>query len=217
MLEVRRVGLIGDVHTESVRLRGVLAHFRAQNVDRILCTGDIPDGRYGAREVDACCALLAASSVLTVSGNHDRWLQDNEQRDLEGATERDELAATTLQFLAQLPATLSLQTPSGELLLCHGTDNDDMAGVQPFDRGVALENNGALQHLLHQGRYRYVVAGHTHRAMVRTIEGLILINPGTLLEGHTPCCAIADLERKRIEFFDVAEDGSVTQSGTTAL
>lgn len=214
---VTRVGLIGDVHTERVRLEGALRHLRALSPDRLLCTGDLPDGPLDAHEVDACCELLRAAKVLTICGNHDRWVQDGEMRDLPGATEREELAAATLAFLAALPATLELATPAGAALLCHGMGADDMAGVQPYDHGLALSENDALQTLLREKHFRYVLAGHTHRPMVRTISGVTLVNAGTLLTGQTPCCAFIDFERRHLVYFDVAENGSVRASSEWSL
>jgi putative phosphoesterase len=207
---IARAGLIGDVHTELARLQGALAHFAQLSLDAILCTGDLVDGPHDARAVDACCAALRHASVLTVSGNHDRWLQDSEMRELAGATDHDELAPETLDYLASLPATRELDSPAGRVLLCHGIGEDDMAGVQPYDHGLALENNEALQALLRQGRYPYVISGHTHRPMVRALEGVTIINAGTLLGEHSPCCSVIDLREKRIQFYDVAADGSVS-------
>src|SRR5688500_9903970 len=98
-LEARRIGLIGDVHTEYARLRAAVAHLRSQEIDLLLCTGDLPDGASTPADVDRCCALLRDEGVLTVCGNHDRWLQDNEMRDLPGATTSYELSPSTLEYL----------------------------------------------------------------------------------------------------------------------
>jgi len=209
LTKVRRVGVVGDVHTERARLAGVLARFRTLELDRILCVGDLADGPGTAADLETCCALLRQHEVLTVSGNHDRWLQDNEMRDMAGSLSHDEVSPETLAFLAALPATLSFETPAGEVLLCHGLGGDDMANVQPFDHGLALEQNEALQKLLREGRYHYVLNGHTHRPMVRVIDTLTLINAGTLHRDYGPCCLVADFERKRVTFYDVAEDGSL--------
>ncbi|MFI5309464.1 MAG: metallophosphoesterase family protein [Polyangiales bacterium] len=217
MIEVRRVGVIGDVHTERARLQGVLARFRTLGLDRILCVGDIADGPGTAADVDACCELLREHEVLTVSGNHDRWLQDNEMRDLPGANSRDEVDEGTLAFLAAFPATASLQSPAGEILLCHGLGADDLANVQPFDHGLALEQNEALQSLLRETRYRYVINGHTHRPMVRTIDSLTVINAGSLHRDYGPCCLVADFERKQVCFYDVTQDGSLGRAIESAL
>lgn len=210
---VQRIGLIGDVHTESVRLQGVLQHFAGMQLDRILCTGDVPDGPYGAREVESCVALLQAHDVLTIAGNHERWIQDAEMRDLPNATDRDELSAETIAFFAALPATIELQSPSGAVLLCHGIGENDMVGVQPHDHGLALDENEPLQRLLQMNRYRFVLSGHTHRAMHRTVGNLTLINAGTLLTGQTPCCSVVDLSTDSVQVYEVAENGRVRATG----
>ena len=206
---VTRIGLIGDVHTERARLHGVLAHFATLELDVIACTGDVPDGPHDARDVDACVMLLRDAGVLAVSGNHERWLQDDEMRDLPGATHRDELAPETLAWLAALPHRVELATPHGLALLCHGLDADDMAGVKPHDHGYALDNNEALQALLRAGRYRYVLNGHTHWPMVRAFGELRVVNAGTLLGSQNPVCALLDFEQRVARYHAVDEHGVV--------
>lgn len=209
---VRRVGLIGDVHTERERLSAALAFFASQHVDRILCTGDLADGPGGPADVDACCALLREASALTVSGNHDRWLLDGEMRELPDANPSDDVAAETLAFLRALPHTVELETPAGRVLLCHGLGNDDMAHVTPFDRGRALEDNAPLQELLASGRYRYVLNGHSHKPMVRAIGALTLINAGTLLADHGASCVLLDFSQREARFHTIAADGSIAEA-----
>jgi predicted phosphodiesterase len=207
---VARIGLIGDVHTERVRLQGVLAHFATLELDLIVCTGDLPDGPHDARDVDACVSSLRAAGVVAVSGNHERWLQDDEMRDLPGAIHKDELQPETLAWLAALPHRVELSTPHGLALLCHGLDDDDMGGVKPHDHGYALENNEALQALLRAGRYRYVLNGHTHWPMVRAFGALIVVNAGTLLGSQGPCCAVLDFAQRVARYHAVDEHGVVS-------
>jgi predicted phosphodiesterase len=217
IVRVRRVGLIGDVHSERARLAHVLARLSRMDVDRILCTGDVPDGPHDTRAVEACCALLAEHGVLTISGNHDRWLQDGEMRDLPGATDHEDIAPSALAYLSALPATRELDTPLGKALLCHGMGDDDMAAVQPFDHGHALESNEALQSILRERRYQYVISGHTHRAMVRVIGSLTVINAGTLLTGQNPCWSVLDFDKRSIQFHEIADDGSSSASSEWSI
>lgn len=217
VVRVSRVGVIGDVHTERARLEHVLVRLSRMKLDRILCTGDVADGPHDARAVEACCALLAEYGVLTISGNHDRWLQDGEMRDLPGATDQDEVAPRVLEFLSALPATREFDTPLGKALLCHGMGDDDMAAVQPFDHGHALESNEALQTLLREARYGHVISGHTHRPMVRMIGSLTVINAGTLLTGQSPCWSVLDFEKRRIQFYEIGDDGDSSPSSEWAV
>lgn len=209
--EASRIGLIGDVHTEHARLRTAVAHLRAQEVDLIVCTGDVPDGASTPADVDRCCALLRDEGVLTVCGNHDRWLQDGEMRDLAGATPLEELTAKTHDYLASLPTTIELATPMGLVLLCHGLGENDMAQVQAHERGKELDDNEALQLLLKSARYRAVLNGHTHKAGVIELEGVSLINAGTLRRDRTPCCSVADFEHGEVVFFDITDAGPITE------
>src|SRR5678810_334167 len=71
MTLLARAGLIGDVHAEDELLELALDYFEKQNVEHVLCTGDVADG---AGSVVRCCTLLRQYSVQTVRGNHDRWL-----------------------------------------------------------------------------------------------------------------------------------------------
>ena len=123
--------------------------------------------------------MLQEYGVVTVRGNHDRWL-------LEGRTgvAREGVGLAARAYLASLPATLAFDTPAGRLLLCHGLGEDDMARLCPYDEGYALEANHALHALVGAAEYRLVIGGHTHHRMVRSLYGATFINPGTLLREH---------------------------------
>lgn len=200
-----RLGVIGDVHTEADALALALTQLAELTVERVVCTGDLPDGHGGAAEVTRCCELLRTANVTVVSGNHDRWLLDDEMRDLPGATDSHDLDAADRDYLAGLPATVELATVAGPLLLCHGLGSDDMATVRPGDHGLALQNNASLQALLSPRQHRFLIQGHSHRAMVRTIEGLTLINPGTLHRDHRPGYVVADFGARHVQFYDLAK------------
>lgn len=201
----RRLGLLGDVHGEDALLERALGELEELGADLRLCTGDIADG---PGDVTRCCELLAAHDVLTVRGNHDRWLLANTMRELPDATRRDSLAERTLSYLEALPATHTLSTPLGSVMLCHGLGKDDMGGVRPDDDGYALEVNDLLHQLRRDPSVAMVVNGHTHRPMVRHFEGLTIINAGTLLRHHDPGYLVADLETGRV-------DRHGLQAGTT--
>lgn len=200
----RRLGLLGDIHAEDRHLAAALGVFRAEGVDAILAVGDIVDGRG---DVDRCVALLQEHRVLSVRGNHERWLLKNEMRILPEAHSLKRVSAATAGFLEALPAVLSLETAAGELLLCHGVGDDDMVRLGPDDEGYALACIDELQRILGAPAIRFVVAGHTHRRMVRAFARsggapLAFVNAGTLRHGYDPCFAILDVHHG-VEFFDL--------------
>jgi predicted phosphodiesterase len=194
-----RLGILGDVHAEHVRLGQAIRFLLEQGATHLLCTGDIADG---TGSVARCVALLQEFHVFTVRGNHDRWLLDNQQRSLPDATHRNDLKPPTLAFLENLPATLTFATPLGRILLCHGLGENDMAKVTPDDFGYALKVNDDLQALIADPEMKLVINGHSHRPMLRHFGGLTVLNAGTLREDHQPGCVIVDLGSASVRFFE---------------
>lgn len=211
---LRRVGVIGDVHTEDALLERAIAHLKQGGVDALWCVGDIPDGHNREASVDRCCAILQREGVLTVCGNHDRWTTEGEQRDIDGATLGDDLSEATRAFLNRLPQSLVFETAAGRALLCHGLEGNDMASVKPFDRGTALSENEALQAMLSAQQYDFVINGHTHQRMVRTIGGMTVINAGTLHRDHGPGFLIVNFEDRVVELFDLKPEAIVLAERT---
>ena len=196
-----RIGIVGDVHAEDVALATALERFRAEKVDSILCVGDVADG---VGDLERCVALLEDHGVLTVRGNHDRWLVTNRVRDLPYVHFLDRLSKRAVDFFQSLPPTRTIDTPAGKLLLCHGVGSDDMQRLGPDDDGYALTSNLELQTLLTQD-FAVAIGGHTHERMDRTFGTLRFINAGTLLRTHDPCFGIVTIVDARIEaaFYDL--------------
>jgi putative phosphoesterase len=186
-----RFGAIGDVHQEDAALEAALAFFAAEGVQHVLCVGDVADG---VGDLDRCCQLLREHRVATVRGNHERWLLAGSMRELDEALPVADLSEQARAFLSALPTTRSFRTAAGELLLCHGLADNDMASVRAGDFGYALECNDELAALRSEGRYRWVVNGHTHDAGLRSFDGLTIINAGTLHRAFEPCVVVVDLD-----------------------
>lgn len=88
---------IGDIHAEDQWLAKALAYLSNQRVEQILATGDIADG---IGDLARCCQLLTAFNVVTVAGNHDRWLLKGELRHLPNAIDPATFCPTICRFLA---------------------------------------------------------------------------------------------------------------------
>jgi predicted phosphodiesterase len=205
-MALKRIGVIGDIHAEHTHLESALATLEERRVELVVATGDIADGKGS---VDACCELLKAHGVVTVRGNHDRWLLAGTSRDLLDATVLAELSESSRAFLQRLPPMIELSTVQGVALLCHGIGPNDMAKVGPDDFGNAIETNDELQYLLRSGAFRWLINGHSHRRMVRAFPGLTVINAGTLRREHTPGFIEVDFEQGAVFAFEFAADGSI--------
>lgn len=195
--------MIGDVHAEDALLATALARLADANATAILCCGDLSDG---AGDLDRCCALLAEARVLTIRGNHDRWLVADTMRSLPLAQTRTELAPATVAFLESLPPTRAFSSPLGRVLLCHGLGEDDMSAVREDDEGYALEMNFALHDLLAARRVDLVINGHTHHPLVRALDGLTILNAGTLARRSAPGFVTASLETGDVDWHALTAD-----------
>jgi predicted phosphodiesterase len=197
---IRRAGVIGDVHAEHERLDRALEFFAGQGVDVILCTGDLADG---SGSVDVCCDLLRQSGAVTVAGNHDRWLLNDQVRHIDGAHQRSEISPESISYIESLSQTETLDTPDGELLLCHGVADNDLRKVWPGTERMPIERSHELDTLVDQGQLRYIVNGHLHYRVIIDFQELTLINAGTLVGRHRPGVSIIDFETHTVSAFEV--------------
>ena len=108
-----KLGIIGDVHAEDIRLESSLSFLVDQGCDKIVCTGDIIDGPgCPNRSVE----LLKAFEVITVRGNHDRWIIENKARHVKHAHKIQDLSGSTLDYLNLLPSEAKFLFAYGAIL-----------------------------------------------------------------------------------------------------
>ena len=55
---------------------------------------------------------------------------------------------------------------------------------------------------MREARVRFVVSGHSHQRMVRTLGAVTFINAGTLFRPHAPGVLLLDVEAMTATFFD---------------
>ncbi len=210
----RRLGVIGDVHAEEGRLAGALAWLASQDVDTLICTGDVADG---PGSVDRCCEQLVEAGVLTVRGNHDRWLLEDRVREIPNAHRLGDIGADARAYLEALPKTAALDTPMGSILLCHGVGDNDLRKVWPGTEKMQVERSAELDEILVAGSHRFLVNGHMHYRVLIDFPELLLINAGTLTARHRPGISLIDFESKTIEAYEFDGDRVAQRVATHTL
>ena len=171
-----RVAALYDVHGNLPALTAVLAEADALGVDAIVVGGDTASGPMPVETLDA----LRARRARFVRGNADRVL------DLRGANEEElwvrarrwvasRLGDERLAFLAALPLDLTLELDElGTVRFCHGAPGSDeltITRVTPDER---------LRGLLDGVDERVVVCGHTHVQFDRVVDGIRVVNAGSV-------------------------------------
>lgn len=197
------MGVIGDVHCDHVILERSLVHLKGLSPEAILCVGDIPDG---VGDFVKCVELLKVYRVITVKGNHDRWLvttRKDMDRNLQNLTWPEDVSRETLQFIENFPVTVDFMTPQGKAMLCHGVGDYDMGGIEPGKKWYDIRSLMTLNDVVDAGEHRFMINGHTHVPMVEAFRGLVIINAGTIVSDQNPVCLLVDFSAQRVHFFDM--------------
>lgn len=200
---IKKLGVVGDVHAEHYRLEAALRYLQDLDTDAIVCTGDIVDG-IGCP--NKSIKLLDNAAVLTVRGNHDRWILQDKARHIENAHSLNELSEESLSYLTSLPNQVTLDTIRGKLLLCHGVADDDLRKVWPGTERMGIERSRLLDKIILEGKFQYLVNGHMHFRTLIHFEALTLINAGTLRGEHWPGFSVIDFETEQITAFEFCAD-----------
>lgn len=197
-----KIGIIGDVHCEDAFLALAIKTLNAEQVETIVCTGDLPTG---PGDINACCHLLRKNRIATVRGNHDRWLLNLELINMSNATSPSQVTKASWRFLESLPVVIDLVIPLGLAQLCHGIGTEDMHSIFPRQTDQELADHYYLAPIVASGRYSMMINGHSHHRMVRRFESLTIINAGTLRRDHSPCFAAIDFDRSQVRYWDILD------------
>lgn len=180
-----KVAVLSDIHGNLPALRTVVAHVDRWSPDAVIVGGDIVNrGPLSG----ACLELVAqrheADGWRLLRGNHEEFVLDcgNPDRPLSGP------GYETTQFahfaLAQVGANAELlrlmsdvferAAPNGELLrIVHASMRNNRDGVYPATPDEELRRQIAPAPAV-------FVTGHTHRPLIRRVDGTLVVNIGSV-------------------------------------
>ncbi len=196
-----RFALIGDVHAEDERLETAIALARREGAEALLCVGDVADG-HG--DLTRTVEILARERVIVVRGNHDRWFLEGAMRTLLPVQLRGEHPEAE-ESIARMPRVIEVATVRGPLLLCHAVGDDDFSVIKAHTHDDEVREMSAWTRVRRASRFRFMAAGHTHDVMVRALDGVTILNPGTLKRDKGPCTTLVDLRAGEMRVFDLAD------------
>jgi putative phosphoesterase len=175
-----RILVISDLHANWPALEAVLG---AQAFDHVIVVGDLVSYGPHPREV---VEWVRSHATVAVRGNHDDALACGSDcrcaptsKPLAIATRavhRELLSREDIQFLGSLPRTASLQSSGQTLFAVHASPRDHLYRY-------TLTPQASDEHVRSQvGRVQadYVLLGHTHLPMARSIGRRLVVNPGSV-------------------------------------
>ena len=178
-----RVAALHDVHGNLPALEAVLADVERVGVDLIVFGGDLACGLLPAETIDLAMSVLGARFV---QGNADREMVeifDGKPVGEGGLIDEwtiAQLDRRSRDFLASFEPTVVI----GDVCFCHATPHSD----EPIFTRVSPDER--VRELIGDIAQRVVVCGHTHMHFDRTVNGIRVVNAGSvgMPYGTTEAC-----------------------------
>jgi putative phosphoesterase len=173
-----RVAMISDIHANLPALEAVLADAERQAVEGVFCAGDLVGQGPHPNQV---VSLIRKAGIPSILGN-----QEIEVRTLAKRARPDPkrhmlwtcavLKKKNREYLIDLPPDRTLEVGGANILIVHGSPHGTFDTMHPSLTPETIRAwfpSGAR-------RPEVLVGGHTHVPFVRTVDGMLVVNAGTV-------------------------------------
>ncbi|GFZ34149.1 phosphoesterase [Clostridium zeae] len=172
-----RIAVISDIHSNLYALIRVIEDIDTQNVDTVICLGDLVG--YGPQPNEVI-AMVKRRGFLCIKGNYDTSVVDNGFTYIRDTNINsfslpwtvEELRASNKYYLENLPDSISLKIDNRKILFVHGSPNK-------IDEYL-YENNPDLDTIVDEIDEDILVCAHTHMPMVKQLKNKMIINGGSV-------------------------------------
>jgi putative phosphoesterase len=178
----KRIGLISDVHSTPGPLAEALELFSNEQVDDIICCGDIA-GYYDTLE--PTIELLARSNCKAIVGNHDQGYLEKPLQDGESSIR---------SYLQNLPQTLDLEIEGKRIYVVHANPpSEQHGGIKLLDQQGETRQDRIDEWTMTLSGFEHdvLIVGHTHQVYAEQLGEVFVINPGSSVFNHS--CMILSL------------------------
>jgi len=173
-----RVAVISDIHANLPALEAVLADIDRKAVGQVLCAGDLVGQGPHPNQV---VSRIRKAGIPSILGN-----QEIEVRTLADRARLDPkrhmlwtiavLKRSNREYLLGLPADRKLEVEGIAIHLVHGSPHGTSDSMHPSLTSQTLR----AWFPVGAPRPDLLVGGHTHVPFVRTMEGMLIVNAGTV-------------------------------------
>ena len=177
-----KLALISDIHGNLFALEAALTAIQKQNIDQIICLGDVAAFGPQPREV---LTQLKQIGCPIVMGNTDEWLlnpkpypirdEDSHKFTAVDTWAAEQLTTADKAFLHTFQPTIRQQLNKDISLLCfHGSprSNTEIIRATTAEDELAKALNGQTATIM--------AGGHTHSQLLRRYQQSYIINPGSV-------------------------------------
>lgn len=180
-----KLALISDIHGNLPSLKAVLEDIAGQDVDQVVCLGDVAN--FGPQPLETLLKVRDLDIPVVLGNTDDSLLSPQREADVEKpnkdtplfldieAWAAEQMTPEARDYLRRFEPTLEFKLDFQHSLLCaHGSPrsyNDPITATTPAD---------TLDDYLAGVSAGLVAVGHTHRPFYRRHRDIILVNPGSV-------------------------------------
>lgn len=172
-----RIAVISDIHGNLYALMRTLEDIDEQNVDSIICLGDLVG--YGCHPNETV-ALIKKRGVLCLKGNYDASVVDGDFSYIRETSINSfslpwtcsELRASNKFYLSNLPTSLTLEAENKKIKFVHGSPN----AINEY----LVEDADNTKNIMKNLSEDVLVCAHTHFPSYKKFEDKLFINCGSV-------------------------------------
>lgn len=200
-----KIAILADIHANIYALEAVLADCEDEGVEHFIVAGDLVGYYYWPQLVVR--RLMHDTRFTCIRGNHEDILAETlDNKDSADRYRlkygsgydvcRESLSDDELQWLLNLPTKAELILYGTHFSVHHGS---------PFATDEYIYPNSTAEVLARSHASRdYTILGHTHYPFMHSLDGSILVNPGSIGQsrdfGGQACYAVIDLSNRALRF-----------------
>lgn len=183
-----KIAIISDIHGNIISLEAVLEELEKNNVDKIICLGDLISGAAWSEEVikriieqkDKCICVQGNQEKYIIEGMpkifHDEKIKTSKEQFDKVEWVKKQLSDESKRFVYNLPKELIIKIGNKRIYIAHYPMKADKSYKKHIQKPTAEE----LHDMFSDKDADIFLYGHTHEKNYKELGGGIYINPGAL-------------------------------------
>lgn len=172
-----KIAVISDIHGNIYALMKALEDIDEQNVDKIICLGDLVG--YGPHPNEVI-ALIRRREIPCIKGNYDASVVDGDYTYIRNTAINsfslpwacEEVRASNKYYLDSLPTSLNYEINGANILFTHGSPN----AINDY----LFEDSDNTIKVMNEFEGDVLVCAHTHIPCAKKYNDKLLINVGSI-------------------------------------
>ena len=206
-----KIGIITDIHSNIKALDAVLKKFDEENIEKIICCGDIVGMSLYPEECVQTLKKLK-DKLICVAGNHEKYITDglplvvhddkrslNEDEIKNHNWNHKKLSNNSIEYIKELKLTESINVNDKKIFIVHYPINEDNSYKRMIKEPTALE----IEENFSDIDADIYLFGHTHKYSVNKKDDKWYINPGSLgcpKNTNAALCGILEINNDEIKY-----------------